>query len=75
MPQDVTREVDVFVAYPLDLEMLTARAVRTRVGDRIVPVASLEHVIEMKSQAGRAQDLADVEALERLQARSCRHGR
>ena len=74
-PQDVAREVDVFVAYPLDFELLTTRAVPTRVGDRTVPVASLEHLIEMKNQAGRAQDLADVEALERLRERSRGHER
>jgi hypothetical protein len=65
-PQNLGREVDVFVAYPLNFEMLIQRAVPTRVGDRAVPVASLEDLIEMKAKAGRAQDLADIEALERI---------
>lgn len=74
-PNDIGREVDVFVAYPLDFEALTGRAVPTRVGERTVPVAAVEHLIEMKSQAGRAQDLADIEALERLRDRSRGHER
>lgn len=65
-PKHVAREVDVFVAYPLDFESLVARAVPTAVGDRTVPVAAPEHLIEMKRVAGRARDLDDIEALERL---------
>ncbi|GAC1611968.1 MAG: hypothetical protein NVS3B26_30180 [Mycobacteriales bacterium] len=68
-PQHLAREVDVFVAYPLDFEALIARAVPTAVGDLLVPVAAPEHLIEMKLAAGRPRDLDDVEALQRLQAR------
>jgi hypothetical protein len=71
-PQNLAREVDVFVAYPLDFELLVQRAVPTRVGGRTVPVAAVEHLIEMKTQAGRAQDLADIEALDRIRERG--HG-
>lgn len=66
-PQHLTREVDVFVAYPLDFETLIARAVPTAVGDRLVPVAAPEHLIEMKRAAGRPRDLDDVRALLRIQ--------
>jgi hypothetical protein len=72
-PQNLAREVDVFVAYPLDFEMLVQRAVPIRMGDLSIPVAAVEHLIEMKAQAGRAQDLADIEALERIRERG--HGR
>jgi predicted nucleotidyltransferase len=72
-PQNLAREVDVFVAYPLDFELLVQRAVHTRVGDRSIPVAAVEDLIVMKTQAGRAQDLADIEALERIRERG--HGR
>jgi hypothetical protein len=72
-PQNLAREVDVFVAYPLDFELLVQRAVHTRVGDRSIPVAAVEDLIVMKTQAGRAQDLADIEALQRIRERG--HGR
>lgn len=68
-PQHLGREVDVFVAYPMDFEKLVAAAVPTTVGDQVVPVASIADLVEMKRAAGRAQDLADVEALERLRRR------
>lgn len=74
-PQNVAREVDVFVAYPLDFEALVARAVPTAIGDRLVPVAAPEHLIEMKRAAGRPRDLDDVEALLRLQERGLGRGR
>jgi hypothetical protein len=67
-PQHLAREVDVFVAYPLDFEALVARAVPTAVGDRLVPVAATDHLIEMKRAAGRPRDLDDIEALQRIQA-------
>lgn len=51
-PQQPAREVDVFVAYPLDFEALVASAVHRRVGHRTVPVASPHHLIEMKRAAG-----------------------
>ena len=68
-PRQLAREVDVFVTYPLDFETLVARAVPTAVGSRTVPVASVEHLIEMKRAAGRPRDLDDIKALQRLQAR------
>ena len=68
-PENLAREVDVFVAYPLDFEAMVRQAVPTPVGERMVPVAALEHLIEMKTQAGRDRDLLDIEALERLRER------
>jgi hypothetical protein len=74
-PKHVAREVDVFVAYPLNFEVLVAAAVPTPVGDRLVPVASKEHLIEMKRQAGRPRDLEDITALQHLLERSHGHER
>ncbi|MGQ0631023.1 MAG: nucleotidyl transferase AbiEii/AbiGii toxin family protein [Sporichthyaceae bacterium] len=65
-PHQVAREVDVFVAYPVDFERLVTAAVPTLVGDQVVPVASIDDLVTMKRAAGRPQDLADVLALERL---------
>ena len=68
-PDHPAREVDVFVAYPLDFDSLSADAVPTRLGDRTVPVAAKHHLIEMKRAAGRPRDLEDIEALQRLMER------
>jgi hypothetical protein len=68
-PHNLAREVDVFVAYPLDFERLVQRAVPTIVGKRTVPVASIDDLIEMKRAAGRRRDLDDIEALERIRDR------
>jgi hypothetical protein len=69
-PQHPAREVDVFVAYPLDFDMLTAGSRLVAVGDRAVPVARIEHLIEMKQAAGRPRDLEDINALQVLLERS-----
>ncbi|MFN2539122.1 MAG: nucleotidyltransferase domain-containing protein [Mycobacteriales bacterium] len=74
-PNNLAREVDVFVSYPLDFELLLQHAVPTQVGEHLVPVAAAEHLIEMKRQAGRAQDLADIEALEGIRRRGRSHER
>ncbi len=65
-PEHLAREVDVFVAYPLDFELLVAAAVPVRTGAAAVPVASKGHLIEMKRAAGRPRDLEDIEALQAL---------
>jgi hypothetical protein len=62
-PDHAAREVDVFVAYPMDFDELVDSAVPTAVGTNVVPVAAVRHLIAMKRDAGRLQDLADVEAL------------
>ena len=62
-PDHAAREVDVFVAYPLDFEVLTAGAVPTLVGDRTVPVAVKHHLIEMKRAAGKPRGLDDTVAV------------
>ena len=72
-PQHPAREVDVFVAYPLDFDMLTAGSRLVAVGDRAVPVARIEHLIEMKQAAGRPRDLEDINALQVLLERSRGH--
>jgi hypothetical protein len=74
-PQHPAREVDVFVAYPLDFDMLTAGSRLVAVGDRAVPVARIEHLIEMKQAAGRPRDLEDINALQVLLERSRGHER
>lgn len=65
-PTDPFREINLFSAPPLPWEELRSQARVIRLGDTPVPVASIEHLLTMKRAAGRPQDLADVQALERL---------
>ncbi len=65
-PQHVAREVDVFVAHPIDFDALSAAAVHMDVGGHTVPVASLPHLIDLKRAAGRPRDLEDIKALQVL---------
>ena len=56
--------VDVFVYEPFDLEAEWSTAPRVDLGkDLKVPVVSLKTLLLMKREAGRPQDLADIDAL------------
>jgi len=74
-PQHVAREVDVFVAHPIDFDVLSAAAVHMDVGGLTVPVASLQHLIDLKRAAGRPRDLEDIKALQVLLEAEHDHGR
>ena len=39
------------------------------IGPIIIPVASIDHLIAMKTEAGRSQDLTDIEELRKIQAK------
>jgi len=68
-PEVPLTEVDVFAAPPFAFEDVYRRAHRVELGERGdvgAWVASLADVIDMKRRAGRAKDLEDVDALERL---------
>jgi hypothetical protein len=65
-PTDPRRAVDLFAEPPLPFEELWAAADVLRIDDVTVRVASVDHLIAMKELAGRAQDLADIEALRSL---------
>jgi hypothetical protein len=62
------REVDVFATEPVPLEDLLAEATVVTIGGVPVSVASRQHLVAMKRRAGRPQDLADIAALEELEA-------
>jgi hypothetical protein len=62
-PRNPLRQVDLFVEYPKDFEALWSRAERVRLDDVEVRVAAIADLIELKRQAGRPQDRADIEAL------------
>ena len=67
-PKDALFEVDVFAQSPLPFDELWRDAVEIHVGEVVVRVASIEHLVELKRQAGRPQDLADIAALEDLRS-------
>jgi predicted nucleotidyltransferase len=65
-PELPMTEVDVFADPPFAFEETWQRATVVALGDLRVRVASIRDVIAMKRRVGRAKDLEDVAALERL---------
>jgi hypothetical protein len=59
-------EIDLFVREPFDFDAVFARAEQLPLRHTFVPVLCRADLIELKRQAGRPQDLADIEALEAL---------
>ncbi len=69
-PNDPLREVDVLVATAFDADAIVARAEARPWNDLTVSIASLDDLVQMKSNTGRAQDEADVLHLRRLRGGS-----
>ncbi len=63
-PENPLRVVDLFVANPIEFEELWRGAEEVALQTTTVRIASIDHLIEMKRQAGRPRDLLDIEALE-----------
>lgn len=79
-PTDALREVDLLATSPVPYDALLAGSDVMIVDGVPVRVASLEHLITMKRFSGRAQDVADIEALSQLRSLSVvddgeQHGR
>ena len=62
-PDDPLVSVDLFVKYPIEFEALWQDAERVDLGGTTIAIASIPHLIEMKKQANRPQDLQDIEKL------------
>lgn len=60
-------EIDVFLIIPVDIKKAFKKAVIKNAGDIPIPLVSIDDLIEMKKQAGRPQDLWDIEMLKALQ--------
>src|SRR6056297_1433389 len=69
-PSNELPPVDLFVEYPLPFDQLLENADVVDLGECVVKVASIEHLIEMKKKAGREHDLQDIAALKRLESRA-----
>jgi len=67
-PDPTGPTIDVLMNPPIDVLRALARAERRDVGDIPVAIASVQDLIGLKQAAGRRQDLADIEHLERLRA-------
>lgn len=55
--------LDLFVSYPLDFARLLDESVEVDIGGLRTRIASVEHLIEMKSGTSRDKDLQDIAAL------------
>jgi hypothetical protein len=74
-PGNPLREVDLFAEDPLPFAELWDDSLVVEIAGVGVRIASIEHLITLKRRAGRPQDLADIDALERLQQeRETEHG-
>lgn len=63
------RQVDLFVESPIPFEALWQRAEILPLRGTNVRVAAIEDIIAMKREAGRPQDLVDIEALQAIAAK------
>ena len=66
-PQRSQELIDVFVDEPISFEDAYKRRVKLPLGKRQLSVACVEDLITLKKQAGRPQDLQDIEALKDIQ--------
>ena len=62
----LSREIDVFVRYYIPFEQLWSNSEFVKVGNQMVRIAALEHVVQVKQTLSRPHDLADIEALMRM---------
>jgi len=65
-PQPDGPTVDILLVPSIDIDTAFARAVSRKLGSTSVTLAAVEDLIIMKEKSGRAQDLADIEHLQRL---------
>lgn len=65
-PMNPLRSVDVFIDEPVEFGELSRDAVLKDLDGVAVPVASIEHLIRMKQDAGRERDRDDVAKLRQI---------
>ena len=71
-PSNPMLTVDVFVYHPIPFADLRSRAERMVIDNVPVYICSIDDLITLKQQAGRPQDLIDIEKLRRIQEKGKR---
>lgn len=66
-PERQINQIDIFVREPLKFDDIEKELVWIKARDVVIPVVSLTHLKMLKRIAGRAQDMADIEAIEELE--------
>jgi predicted nucleotidyltransferase len=56
-------EIDIVIDSPIPYKELKRRAIKVELQDEKIPTISIHDLIQLKLNAGRKQDLADVEHL------------
>jgi len=64
--QDLRRNVDLFVSNPIEFDVVWNGSSTVKVDGVNIRVASIDHLIALKEQSARPQDLIDIEQLRRL---------
>ncbi len=67
-PQAMATVIDILVKPVIPFADLRHEATMVEVGPISIPVASIEHLITMKTGTGRSKDLIDIEELRKIQA-------
>lgn len=65
-PDDPLCSVDVFVRNPIAFDVLWEHSVQAMLGATTCRIVGVEDLIAMKAEAGRPQDLRDIEELRRI---------
>lgn len=60
--------IDVLVKPPISYDQMKRDAVCVPVGPLMVPIASIDHLIAMKTGTGRSKDMIDIEELRKIKA-------
>jgi predicted nucleotidyltransferase len=72
-PSNPMRVVDLLLEHVVPFEDLWAHSQEVSIRGTEIRIASIEHLITLKRQAGRPQDLTDVEQLEAIRRRQGPH--
>jgi predicted nucleotidyltransferase len=64
--EDELKEVDIIIESPVSFEEAEKSVVGIKVDDLILPVISIDKLIEMKRKTGRAVDKLDIEELTKI---------
>lgn len=69
-PQAMATVIDILIKPVIQFADLRHEATMVDVGTISIPVASIEHLIAMKTGTGRSKDLIDIEELRKIQAQT-----